>query len=94
MSRPTKKVLDSFLFDNATKFKFETTDLKIGFVTIESRSLNNEMWAICNNGDVWSKSEQAFINELSPSNRTAEFIKNTRFFSVYDALDVVMRMIK
>lgn len=93
MNRPKKEVLDAFLFSNATKFKFETNDPKLGFVNIERRSLNNKRWVITNTGFVWSKSEDDFIYESMSSGRNDD-IKDTGFESVYDALDVVMGMIK
>lgn len=54
-------------------------------VTIESRSLDNSSWCICNGFGCFSKSNLDFGHEPLPSNREDGFISDTRFSSPEEA---------
>lgn len=54
-------------------------------ITIEARYKN--VWAICKGSLCFNKRTQEWEYESSPSNRSAEFINDTRFSSLQEAWD-------
>lgn len=56
-------------------------------ITIESRSVDNSTWTISNGWGCFSKSQLRFIHESSSSNRTEDFIQDSRFSSAEEALE-------
>ena len=88
-----RKVSDSFLLKNATKFKFYANG-PLGYVSIERRSMISGSWVISHCGDVWNMTADEFVHEPSPSNRDVKFIKDTRFDTVYEAYRVFEELLK
>lgn len=54
-------------------------------VSIQRRSENS--WCIFCNGSVFSKIKNCYVREPIPSNRTKEFIQDTRFETKEEAYD-------
>lgn len=45
-------------------------------------------WAVTRNGDVWSKAAEGFVYEPLPSDRDDQFVADTRFAAIAEALRV------
>ncbi len=67
----------------AEKYIISEASTYFNEVSIQRRS--EESWCIFCNGSVFSKSKNCYTREPSPSNRTHEFIEDTRFSSKEEA---------
>lgn len=60
---------------------FVATTYQINFseIYLKLRDTTKNLWAIVYRDLVWDNKENTFIYEPSPSNRSEDFLKNTRF---------------
>ena len=65
---------------------FTKVSLFVPHVRIEERGVGQQMWAIVHMGEVLNR-DGVWEFEPSPSNRSAAFIRRTRYASVGEALE-------